>query len=68
MVETDPQLAQEQAFQMQALLHEDIPYIPLYNPQIFDLIHERVVLPYWPEFGGIIGNAGFQTDARVLKK
>jgi ABC-type transport system substrate-binding protein len=66
LAETDPRLAQKQAFQMQALLAEDIPYIPLYNPLIVDLIHDRVMLPYFPELGGVIGNAGFQTSARVL--
>lgn len=53
---------------MQALLAEDMPYIPLYNPQILDLLHESVVLPYLPAFEGVAGNRGFQTNVRVLIK
>ncbi len=67
-VETDFQLAQEQAHQMQSLLAEDRPYIPLYHPQVFDIIGENVTLPYLPDLNGIAGAGGFQIDARVLIK
>jgi len=68
LAETDPQRAQEQVFKLQTLLADDLPYIPLYNPQILDLIHENVVLPYIPDFDGIVGNGGFQMNARILIK
>ena len=68
IAETDPLLAQAQAYQIQALLAEDLPYIPLYHPQILDLIHTGVVLPYFPDFEGVVGKRGFQTNARVLIK
>lgn len=67
-VEIDPQLAQAQAYQMQSLLAEDLPYIPLFYPQVFDIIHSDVIFPYLPGLGGIVDASGFQIDARVLIK
>ncbi len=67
-VETDSQLAQEQAHQLQSILAEQRPYIPLYNSQVFDAIQEDVILPYVPGLGGIVGASGFQTEARILIK
>ncbi len=67
-LETDVQLAQEQAHQLQSLLAEDHPYISLYHPQVVDILHKDVILPYLPDLSGIVGVSGFQTDARVLIK
>jgi ABC-type transport system substrate-binding protein len=66
--ESDSHLAQAQAYQLQSLLAEDLPYIPLYHPQVFDIIREDVILPYVPKFRGIVGVSGFQTDVRILIK
>jgi hypothetical protein len=53
---------------MQVMLAIDRPYIPLFNPQVVDMVRENVTLPYFPIFDGIPGKAGFQNDARVLIK
>ncbi len=66
--ETDPQLAREQAHQLQGLLADDLPYIPLFHPQVVDMTRENLILPYLPDLDGIAGTGGLQTDARVLLK
>ena len=66
--ETDAQLAQEQAHQLQVMLADDRPYIPLFHSQVVDMTRENVVLPFLPELDGIAGAGGMQTDARVLNK
>lgn len=66
--ETDAQLAQEQAHQLQVILADDRPYIPLFHPQGMDMIRENLILPFLPDLDGIAGAGGMQTDARVLNK
>jgi len=64
--QSDPQLAQEQAHLLQEMLAEDQPYLPLFYPLAVDLWRSKVILPYLPDFEGLVGQGGFQTDARVL--
>jgi len=64
--ETDLQLVQEQAHHLQDLLASDRPYIPLFYPQVMDMVRENVVLPYLPDLDGITGTSDLQTDTRVL--
>ncbi len=67
LAETNIQEAQAQAKQLQAMLAQDLPYMPLFNRQSIDLINKRVVLPYTDTLGGIADANGFQEDAQVLK-
>jgi ABC-type oligopeptide transport system substrate-binding subunit len=66
--ETEVQLAQQQARQMQVMLADDRPYIPLFYPQVLDMTRENVIIPFLPELDGIAGAGGMQTDARVLNR
>ena len=54
--------------QMQVLLADDRPYIPLFHPQVMDMWRDNVILPFLPDLDGISGAGGVQTDARVLTK
>ena len=65
-MEVDPSLAQEQSHQMQTFLAQDRPYVPLFYPQVVDVIRKDVIFPYLPALGGLIKGSGFQVDARVL--
>jgi ABC-type transport system substrate-binding protein len=64
--ESDFLLAQEQAHQLQVILADDRPYIPLFHPLVIDLLRDHVILPFVPALNGVIGAGGMQTDARVL--
>ncbi|HBX70908.1 MAG TPA: hypothetical protein DEH25_16395, partial [Chloroflexi bacterium] len=68
LLEPEAQTAQKLAQQMQNLLAADLPYIPLFNPQVVDMMHTNVILPYSPIFGGLASSQGFQNDTRVLNK
>jgi ABC-type transport system substrate-binding protein len=68
LVETDAQAAQEQTHQLQVMLADDHPYIPLFHPQVMDMWSANVILPFLPDLDGIAGAGGMQTDARVLNK
>ncbi len=68
LAETDITRAQEKAREMQVLLAEGRPYIPLFVRQSIDLIRNNVVLPYTDVLGGIADLFGNQPDARVLSK
>ncbi len=63
---TDLAKAQDLAWQMQAVLAADLPYLPLYYPQALDLRRENVRFPWLPELGGAADWGGFQADVRVL--
>jgi len=58
--------AQELAYQMQVKLAEDRPYIPLFYNQVTDLARNNIQFPYTEVLGGLVGEAGFQTDAQPL--
>ena len=70
LAETDITRAQAKAHEMQALLAEGRPYIPLFVRQAIDLIRNNVTLPYTEVLGGFHGTAtnGFYVDAQVLSK
>lgn len=65
---TDLGRAQELVFEMQHMIANDRPYIPLFYKQIEDLIRTNIVLPYSETLGGITQALGFQTDAQPLFK
>ena len=58
--------AKELAQEMQRLLADQRPYIPLYSTQIYELARKNVVFPYIETLGGIEARSGFQIDAQVL--
>ena len=64
--ETDVQAAREQAKELQTILAEERPYIPLYYGQAVDLIRDTIELPYTDTLGGFGAVFGFQTYAKVL--
>jgi ABC-type transport system substrate-binding protein len=66
MATADIDRAQELVYEMQLMLAEDLPYIPLFYKQIIDLAHRRVDYPYTESLSGIERQIGFQTDAKVL--
>jgi ABC-type transport system substrate-binding protein len=68
LAETDITRAQTKALEMQVLLAQGRPYIPLFVRQSIDLIRNNVVLPYTDVLGGIADLFGNQPDARVLTK
>ncbi len=68
LAETDITRAQEKAFELQTILAEQRPYIPLFVRQSIDLIRNNVQLPYTDVLGGFEGTVGFEVDAQVLSK
>ena len=67
MLTADVTRAQELVFEMQILLADQRPYIPLFYKQVQDLALSRVHYPYIDTLGGIEFQAGMQTDAQVMK-
>jgi ABC-type transport system substrate-binding protein len=68
MTTADLGRAQELVFQMQEMLADLRPYIPLFYKQTIDLARDNLVFPYTESLGGIEFAAGFQTDAQPLYK
>ncbi|HIQ02024.1 MAG TPA: ABC transporter substrate-binding protein, partial [Anaerolineales bacterium] len=64
MTTTDIEKARELCFEMQVMLADQRPYIPLFYKQVTDLIRDNIELPYTELLGGIESAAGFQTDAK----
>jgi len=65
---TDVDHAQELVYEMQVKLAEDRPYIPLFHKKVIDLARNNIRFPYTDVLGGIVGMAGFQSDAQPLAK
>ncbi|MGD2158619.1 MAG: hypothetical protein PVG32_17195, partial [Anaerolineales bacterium] len=64
MTTTDLDRAQELVYQMQEMLADLRPYIPLFYNQVHDLARDNIIFPYTERLGGF--GSGFQTDARPL--
>ena len=62
----DLQHAQKLVYEMQLILADQRPYIPLYSEKLFDYAHENVLFPYVESLGGIEFQDGFQTSTQVL--
>ncbi|MGD2157681.1 MAG: ABC transporter substrate-binding protein [Anaerolineales bacterium] len=58
--------AQELVFQMQELLANLRPYIPLFYKQTIDLARDNIIFPYTESLGGVEFQAGFQTDVQPV--
>jgi ABC-type transport system substrate-binding protein len=64
----DLERAQELVYEMQVLLADQRPYIPLYSQKVYDLARESVIFPYDETLGGIEFLDGLQTQVLVLAK
>jgi ABC-type transport system substrate-binding protein len=60
--------AQQAVFDMQVLLADERPYIPLFYKQTIDLARNTILFPYTDTLGGIEFQAGMQTDSVILTK
>ncbi|MFQ5406788.1 MAG: ABC transporter substrate-binding protein, partial [Anaerolineales bacterium] len=58
LAETDIQKAQALAYELQDILAQERPYIPLFNRQSIDLISRNVHVPYTEVLGGISDASG----------
>ncbi len=58
--------AKELAGEMQIVLADQRPYIPLFSTQIYELAQKNIIFPYVDSLGGIEAQSGFKTDAQVL--
>ena len=67
MATADVNRAQELVYEMQVVLADQRPYIPLFYKQVEDLALSSVVFPYTKTMGGIEMQSGFQTDAQVMQ-
>lgn len=67
MATADVNRAQELVYEMQIVLADQRPYIPLFYKQVEDLALSSVHFPYTETLGGIEFQTGFQTDAQVMQ-
>ena len=58
--------ARELVFEMQLILAEQRPYIPLYSEKVVEFSRDQVVFPYDELLGGIEMRDGFPTSTQVL--
>jgi ABC-type transport system substrate-binding protein len=58
--------ARELVYEMQLILADQRPFIPLYSEKIFDYARENVLFPYLDSLGGIEFQNGFQTSTQVF--
>lgn len=63
---SDLEHARDLIHQMQVLLADQRPYIPLYSSQVYDLARDNVIFPYVETLDGIEAQSGFLTDTQVL--
>ena len=60
--ETDIEAAREKAFEMQAFLAEDLPYVVLFDTPVVETYRsDRIDFPYTEQWGGIQNSAGMTT-------
>ena len=57
--------ARDLVFEMQSILADQRPYIPLYSQKIYDLADHRLVFPYTEMLGGIELQDGFTNQVRI---
>jgi len=58
--------ARELVREMQLILADQRPFIPLYSETVFDFAHNNVRFPYVDVLGGIESQDGFQNSTQVL--
>jgi ABC-type transport system substrate-binding protein len=62
----DLQQAQDIVYEMQLILADQRPYIPLYSEKVFDFARNSVLFPFADVLGGIEQQDGFLPSTRVL--
>jgi len=62
----DLQSARELVYEMQLILADQRPFIPLYSEKVFDFARNNVKFPYVDILGGIESQDGFQNSTKVL--
>jgi ABC-type transport system substrate-binding protein len=68
MQTTDLERARELVYEMQDILADQRPYLPLFYKQVNDLARNNIIFPYTQNLGGLESQAGFQTDSQPLSK
>ena len=68
MSTSDINRAKELCYEMQIMLADQRPYIPLFYKQVHDLARDNLIFPYTEVLSGIVDAAGFQTDTQPLFK
>ena len=63
---SDLQQAQELVFEMQRILADQRPYIPLYTEKVYDFATDTVIFPVVEVLGGIQQQDGYLTSTKVL--
>ena len=66
IVTGDLQTARQLVHEMQLILADQRPFIPLYSETVFDFARNNVLFPYVDVLGGIESRDGFQNSTRVL--
>jgi len=62
----DFQRAQELVYEMQRILADQRPFIPLYSEKVFDFARQNVIFPFIQVLGGFEQQDGFLTSTQVL--
>jgi len=60
------QSARDLVYEMQLILADQRPYIPLYSEKVFDFARTNVIFPYVDILGGIESRDGFQNSSQVI--
>jgi ABC-type transport system substrate-binding protein len=68
MSTSDLARAKELVFEMQVLLADQRPYIPLFYKQVEDLARDNLTFPYTETLGGLVDQAGLQTSTQPLTR
>lgn len=64
----DLKRAQELVYELQLILADQRPYIPLYSEKVYDFARANVFFPYMDVLGGIEMQDGLQTSTQVLNQ
>ncbi len=68
MATADLEEAQALGYELQAILANQRPIIPLFSRKSYDFARHDVIFPYTDILGGIEGQLGFQAETQVLKE
>jgi len=68
MTTTDLERARELVFEMQVMLADLRPFIPLFYTQVYDLARDNILFPYTETLGGVEFQEGLQTDTKSFFK
>jgi ABC-type transport system substrate-binding protein len=68
MTTIDLERARELVYEMQVMLADLRPFIPLFYTQVNDLARDNILFPYTETLGGVEFQEGLQTDTKSLFK